>query len=295
MIDNIKLNVTQYFASMDGGHPAFDPIPHRHKVTLDWYRTEFTFAYSLFPKWDIQLEVPYDIKDQKVSYEALDGQPYDSPTGNLHHRTERLEKLGDIRILFNHFINRLLLSEDHIHFGIGLYIPTGKIEDNPYKLGALGIQHRHIQFGTGTFDPIFRTDYRYERDWWGLEVSTTINAKLYENRKGYKGASDFDYKIGPTAQITNWLGMGIHYTGIYQTRAFWDGDPDKNSGYNLRGIFLSAPIALSPTLTIIPMALYPTSVDVRSGADIFEMDWMLLFSLELIPTNKPQVKKSLFN
>lgn len=266
---------------MDGSHYSSNPVLHRHIVSLDWYRTELDTAYRFLSDWDVELDVPYDVKDEKVRYELPDGTPYDSPTGPLHHRTETLEGFGDLRLLFNYRPVNVFLEGDQLHAGFGSTIPTGRTEENPYELAALGIPHQHIQFGTGTFDPLLRFDYSIQRGFWGFDVALGLQAPLYENRKGYKGSTIFDAAIGPRFQFADWLCVAIHYTPVYQTRAFWDGEPDENSGYFLQGLTVRASVHLSSGLRVMLMAMRTLDVDVRAGGDSFEMDWMLGISLDV--------------
>lgn len=265
---------------MDGSHPSSDPIPHRHLVTLDWFRTEVQMARTLGALWDLELDIPYDVKDQTVRYELPDGTPYDSPTGPIHHRDERLEGIGDIRLVFNWRPEGLLMPGDRGHFGFGLSLPAGRTERNPYELAALGREHRHIQFGTGTVDPILRFDYTSGHGAFAFDVALGIQAPLYENPKGYHGSTVVDLTLGPRLSVTEWLSVAVHYTPVYQTRATWDDEPDENSGYFLQGITFTAPIRVGSSTTIVPMVLRTLSVDARSGADNFEMDWMVGISIQ---------------
>ena len=43
----------------------------------------------------LSLRVPYDVKDQRIDYRTLDGEPFAPPYGDIHHRTERLDGFGD--------------------------------------------------------------------------------------------------------------------------------------------------------------------------------------------------------
>lgn len=61
-----------------------------------------------------------------------------SPYGDIHHRAERFEGVGD--------------GELGISF-VGLTIPFGRTEPDPIERGRLGLKHEHIQFGSGTVGP----------------------------------------------------------------------------------------------------------------------------------------------
>ena len=254
---------------MDGSHPDDDPVPHRHRIELAWWRTELDASMALGDGWGMELYIPFDVKDQKVRFALPNGSSFDNPAGEIHHRTERLEGLGDIELSG-------LLEVAEWRFALGIGLPTGGIEEDPYELGALGRIHQHIQFGTGTFDPIARIS-------WSGEIGATlgIRAPLYENRKGYKGSTVIDFAAGPTLEITEGMSVSLRYTAMYQTRAEWKGEADRNSGYFLQGISASFPIDLGDGMVLRPSVLWSLDVDVRAGADNFEMEWLFGISLDL--------------
>ena len=258
---------------MDGSHPADQPVPNRHVVTLDWWRTELDVKRALTDEISLGLYVPYDVKDQRARFETTGGGSFSNPQGEIHHRTERLEGVGDLELTGDLFVEDLRLT-------LGFSLPTGRIEDDPYELGALGLRHRHIQFGTGTVDPIVRASASVPVDFLDFDISAGVRAPLYENRKGYRGSTVLDFTVGPRVSITDGLGASVHYIAQYQTRAYWDGEPDENAGYFLQGIGFSVPIELARGVVLRPSALYILDIDVRSGADNFEMEWLLGLSLE---------------
>ena len=56
-------------------------------------------------------------------------------------------------------IRGLFKTGDVVSTRFGTTIPIGRTEENPWKLGDAGIEHLHIQFGTGTFNPIANLRY----------------------------------------------------------------------------------------------------------------------------------------
>src|SRR5262245_51979174 len=128
---------------MDGSHPSDFPVPNEHIVRVDWWRTTLDATAALGKGFEGQLFIPYDVKKQSAKYELPDGTKFDNPDGDLHHRSERRDGLGDIELSVHYRLNRW-------RFTGGVAVPTGEIEHNPYELGGMGLPHRHIQFGTGT-------------------------------------------------------------------------------------------------------------------------------------------------
>ncbi|MBI4229968.1 MAG: hypothetical protein HY608_03950, partial [Planctomycetes bacterium] len=162
---------------------------------------------------------------------------------------------------------------------LGVALPTGQTERNPFHLGDAGIRHQHIQFGNGTVDPLLRAGYSSTWGRWNLACEAGARVPLYENRKRYQGPPEFDFSAGPHVRISDRFGARLQYALLYQDRASWDSATDENSGFSLQGVRLSAPIVLGRGVTLAPSGMYVYDVSSRGGGDTFEMDW--LFGLGL--------------
>lgn len=256
-------------------------MPHRHEVRLDWTRVQLDLAWSFAEKWDVELDIPYDVKVVKADYVLPDGTSFQNPRGDIHHRDERLEGFSDLKLFANVRPSNVLVADDRLHAGLGVSLPTGKTDSDPWELGDLGLKHQHIQFGTGTVDPLLRLDYALPADPVGMLASVALQAPLYENRHGYRGSTQLDLSVGPRFRAAETLVLGASWVFGWQGRATWDGDSDPNSGYVLQGVGLNAAVRLGPGATLIPSALRVYRIDPRGGGDSFEMDWVLGLALDL--------------
>ncbi len=272
-VDQMRVRIGFQAARLEGSHPDPNPVPNEHIVGLDWYRVVTGVTIALAPGWDGEVEIPYEIKKVTAKYVLPDGTEFDNPTGDLHHRDETLEGVGDLSLLGNRRIRNLLLDGDFLRVGIGFTVPTGRIHDDPYELGAIGAKHQHIQFGSGTIDPLVRLDYAWQPDGFGADMSFSMRQPLYEGSRGFRASGIFDLAVGPRARATDWLSISVHYVVSYQERAFWHDVADPNSGYLQQGISLAAPIGIGHGVTIVPTVLRTLSIRTRGGGDTFEMDW----------------------
>ncbi|HEV8231799.1 MAG TPA: hypothetical protein VGQ75_05585 [Thermoanaerobaculia bacterium] len=208
-----------------------DIPPHRHKIELSLFRTEISVGYGWNEKLLLAMRLPYEIKDQHVSYRTLDGQPFTPPYGDIHHRTETLRGFGDgeVGVSFS-------LAKDWLA-GAGVTIPLGRTEPDPIELGRRGLKHEHIQFGSGTFDP--KLSLQWSRPLGGIRIAASVDARipLYENEHGFKAPATVRWAAGPTVAIGS-TGIAAQYAGQYQSIGKWNGEVDEGTGFHNGGVFL---------------------------------------------------------
>lgn len=272
--EGFRVHLRTQFATLEGSHPDVDPIPNTHIVKLDWTRYETVLKLALSPVSEMELQMPYDIKDVEARYELPDGTEFENPQGNLHHRTEKLEGFSDFKLLWNFTLDDWRLSA-------GVNLPVGDTVEDPYALGDLGLNHQHIQFGTGTCDPLARVS-RLVHLWEGVNLNLGVGAHvpLVENRHGYQGPPMVDSEAGARVELTEWMSISATYSFLYQGRAYWSGVPDVNTGYTMQGIQVTLPINVGGTY-IFPSVYKALRVDVRDDADTFELDWIATLAVEV--------------
>ena len=225
---------------------ATTPIPdHRHFVTLDLIHTGFSVDYGLTSGLTASLRVPYDIKEQTVRYTTLDGQPYVPPYGDIHHRTETLRGFSDLQLTALFPIGPLLV-------GAGLWLPSGQTVPNPIVLGREGKKHEHIQFGSGTVDPLLSILWTQPLGGrYSLRVTADGQFPFYENDHGFKAPLTVRYAAGPHL-LLGATDVSIEYAGQYQGIGRWDGEIDEGTGFHNGGVFVRATFPLWSGLFVAP-------------------------------------------
>ena len=190
------------------------------------------------------LSIPYAIKSQDASVEEIE--PASSAekrailaNQNIHHRDETYRGFSDFSLQFSHIRLGILHGGDHFVASLGTSIPIGKTEDDPFKLGDAGLKHLHIQFGTGTFNPL--AEVHYVTPLFGdFSMSVSIGGQFpfYENSRTYRGSMEVTSTAEVKYHLLDWLTLHTTYLGFYQSYAYWDGEQDINSGLALNaGLF----------------------------------------------------------
>ncbi len=256
---------------------------HRHEVKLNVVRFDIGLKYQISRQFQLDAMLPFEIKDQDANIGGLDKIDDEEMRKKIllyqeiHHRDETYRGFSDMDLLFAYHRHGLLLNNDMLSAKFGTTIPLGKTEDNPWKLGEMGMEHLHIQFGTGTFNPI--ADLRYSLPiFGGLRANASVRGKypLYENSKDYLGSKDITYTAGLNYRATDWLSFQTSYLGLYQSYAHWAGEIDINTGLRFSMASMGASIAtpynvpLSITL-MLPIQQETLYDDSASGNDAFKL------------------------
>ena len=263
---------------------------HRHHVKLNIFRIDIGLKYQFNSEWMLETNIPYETKIQEATIEELPQYPVTSlerkaiaRNRDNHHRNETYMGPTDTDIFLGYQTQGLFVDHDFLMGRIGTTIPLGKTEEDPWKLGDAGLEHLHIQFGTGTFNPI--ADLHYGLPLYkGLRANISIRGKLpfYENSKTYRGSREVTYTAGLHYSLSDWLSFQAGYLGFYQSFAYWAGEQDINSGLRFSMASFAAsvitpynvPLSLAVMLPLQQETLYDDTDALLDGAyeerDAFE-------------------------
>lgn len=246
---------------------------HRHKVNLNIYRVDIGLKYKIGSRWEIETNIPYESRIQEASIEEIDPLTEDQRQAvirnrDIHHRNETYTGPTDIDLLVGYNIQGILTEDDFLMGRIGTTIPIGRTEEDPWILGKAGLEHLHIQFGTGTFNPIGDIHYNIPV-YKGIAVTTNLRSKfpLYANNKTYRGSRELTYIGGLNFRPNKWISVQAGYLGFYQSYARWAGEIDINTGLRFSMASFGAafstpyniPIAIAFMLPLHQETLYDDS------------------------------------
>ncbi len=253
-------------------------------------RFDIGLKYQLNEQWRLEAALPYEIKSQDASIEPVDSIDTSEQRNaiirnqDIHHRNETYRGISDMNLLLTYNREGIFRKHDQLTAKLGTTIPFGKTEEDPWKLGDMGLEHLHIQFGTGTFNPTANLHYSLPI-YGGLVGNISVGGKFpfYENSKTYRGSWDVTYTAGLNYRVNNWLSLQTSYLGLYQSYAYWAGEKDINTGlrFSLASIGVSlatpynVPLSITLMLPIQQETLYDDSTAFLDGkyeeSDAFEL------------------------
>lgn len=218
----------------DGGSVAV-PL-YRHEVSLDYARVEFGLKYTIAPGWDVVGRVPWEQKQQQSSVGFGDAAtPHERAAMQrnveIHHRSVTLRGISDLMLLGRRRWSGLWREGDALSVAAGTTIPTGRTVENPYRLGEQGVQHLHIQFGTGTYDPLLEGSYSAPlAGRFSAGVYLAARTPFYENDRAFRAPPDATFGVHLAHRPTDRLQLRIEGAVFAQGYGYWDGLRDENTG-----------------------------------------------------------------
>lgn len=222
---------------------------HEHHVRLNLFHSELDAAYGLRPNLAMSLRLPFDVKDQRVRYTTLTGEPFVPPYGDIHHRSETLRGISDGDVLLLWAPPPRSLSR--WRFALGTTLPLGHTVEDPVELGREGKKHEHLQFGHGVFEP--EAEIAWSRPMRKIVAAAMLQATVPVSTSsgGYRPPKNFRWSVGPSFNLGR-VGVAVSMNGQYQTIARWHGEIDEGTGFTNGGLRLQISMPVRTGLTITP-------------------------------------------
>lgn len=158
----MQLSATVSFTPIHTSHvegcPDLGPVcnagpvqPYQHDQHLYFTELDGTVELGLIPHLAFAATVGVRQAVSRIDYLDLAGNPYTPPNPDYHHRNETLTGAVDPWLMLHAGGALAGFTADA---RAGFTLPLGSTVQDPFRLGDLGLPHEHIQFGTGTFDPV---------------------------------------------------------------------------------------------------------------------------------------------
>jgi thiol-disulfide isomerase/thioredoxin len=177
--------------------------------------------YGLLPNLAIQGVVPFGLVQTRTKYTDLADNPITLTYPSIHHRNETLVGPRDPQLLLHHGMK---LWGFDVSERLGASLPLGRVVPNPYELGAEGLPHEHIQFGTGTVDPLLGLDLSRDLGRFSLAAFAFAQVPLYRDRYGYQaGTRVLGGLVASSGLGLNGPSFRLSATGVQEFPERWDG------------------------------------------------------------------------
>ncbi len=251
-------------------------IHYWHVQTITIGELDLTVARGLRPGAGLELLLPLRLIRSRIRYEDVARQPITLQYPDGHHRNETPVRIAD-PTLSMHIARAGEVW--NLAGRVGLSIPIGRTEPNPFALGRLGLPHEHFQFGSGTWDPVLAV--AAGRELGRGTLSTTAQAHLVFNRNshGFQAGDRFNGNLSLTHPLP-WQGSGYLAFDITREQAEqWNGrlEEEGNLGRTDALLSLGAGHAFGPVGSLALSMGVPIYSKVRGEQGdqplVFTLNW----------------------
>jgi thiol-disulfide isomerase/thioredoxin len=240
-----------------------------HDQDIGVREVRFDISVRISKRWSAWAAVGGRWANLAIVYRDATGAPVTILNPSLHHRTETVygwidtELGGELTLPVDSGRRRKFALRTRL----GLSLPTGLTQEDPFVLGDKGLSHQHIQTGTGTFDPMLSVSAGgVVKDWqWGASLWT--RQILYANSKGYQGGSRYaaGVSLGRSITIVN---LRASLDATHESAEIWGGTKhtdDGNLGRTDLLAGLTASVRVAPQLAMDVSVRVPVYTRVVGG------------------------------
>jgi hypothetical protein len=217
-----SINVVHDAGCADLANCTEVPVQPLYLHDQDIYPTELrtVFELGLSPSWGLEAQLPFRVLATRIRFATPAGAPYVPLDRDVHHRNETLAGIGDPWLLGRY---GTMLGGALVTLRAGLSLPLGRTEQNPFALGDMGQRHQHIQFGTGTFDPVAAADM--SKGFGLMQVSAYVQGQvsLYQNRHGFRAPARGYAGVQLGTRLIGKLNGAVGPDFLYEGPERWDG------------------------------------------------------------------------
>ena len=168
----------------------------------------------------VELQVPLRLNYTTIQFRALDGTPVTLDYENIHHRNETLFGLGDPWVQGRYAFP---LGPLQLTARAGFTVPLAKTVEDPFALGAAGQPHQHVQFGSGTVQPLLGLEAGRTWDAWSARLWGQAQLSVAENSHGFRAGHRFNLGVSSTVKLTDALRVSAGADVANEQPERWDG------------------------------------------------------------------------
>ena len=244
-LSGTTVHVVHEAGCADIGNCTEVPVQPAYLHDQNLYPAELRLSgeYGINRTFGVELQVPFRLVKTTIRYTTPEGQPYEPLDPGVHHRNEVVAGPADVWLLLR---IGTLWNKWWLAARPGASLPVGKTVENPFTLGEHGLRHQHIQFGSGTFDPILVLEASRTFEPVTLEMFAQGQASLYENSHGYRAPWRASGGAAVSTKLFGDLNGALGGEVFHDDAERWDGNIRQDGNLGRTEILASA--ALRQTL-----------------------------------------------
>ena len=134
---------------------------------------------------------------------------------SIHHHRELLAGLGDVQLALH---RALRFQPLRVGLRLGVSLPFGQVHQDPYALEREDRSHEHLQFGTGTVDPVVALDASLG----SVSAFAFAQIPIYQGPTGYRAGARFSGGVVAQRSLGK-LSLRLAGSALHETAERWQG------------------------------------------------------------------------
>jgi hypothetical protein len=195
---------------------------------------------GLTERFGLEAQLPLRFTRTTVVFRRLDRTAFTPDYENIHHRNETLLGLGDPWVSGR---GAWKLGGVALVGRLGVSLPLGRTEPNPFELAERGLAHQHIQFGTGTFSPVLSVEASGMLGGFRLQGSGQTQLFLYPNGNGYQAGNRFTLGVSVERTVVERLRVSLGADVLNEQPERWNGEVRQDGNVGRTDVLAGATLA----------------------------------------------------
>lgn len=197
-----------------------DEPPQLHDQRFAIGELRASLEHGLTDALGVELQLPLRLNRTTIQFRRLDGTPVTLDYENIHHRDETLFGLGDPWLMGRYAFS---LGGVRLATRVGFTVPLGRTEEDPFALGEAGQPHQHVQFGTGTVQPLLALEAGRQWGSWGARLWGQAQLSLVENHHGFRSGNRFGFGLAGLFKLGSSLRLSAGADLAHEQPERWNG------------------------------------------------------------------------
>ena len=188
-------------------------------------------SYWFTEQLSLEFMIPYRLTHVEASFLNSSGDLLPDDFESIHHRDEIVQGIGDVRIGIGYRgdLNDLWAGARY-KVKVGLTIPTGSIEPDPFVLGSQKLWHQHLFYGTGTFNPWLSFSFSAPVGPVTIAGWSSCVLPLYRGDHDYRSSKFVLGSLGVSYSLSDSFSVFANQEVFFETPATWGENVARNSG-----------------------------------------------------------------
>ncbi|HLL55897.1 MAG TPA: hypothetical protein VK447_20205 [Myxococcaceae bacterium] len=218
-----------------------DEPPQLHDQNFYIAELRPILEYGLLDGLSLELQLPVRLHRSTIQFERLDGTPFVPDYESIHHRNETLFGLADPWLSAR---GTWQLGDVRVTGRLGVTLPIGATVPDPFALADEGLAHQHVQFGTGTFNPVLGADASRRFGEVDLRAYGQAQLMLYENRYRYRAGNRFATGVLGTLPLGGGFRVSLSADVVNEQPERWSGVIRQEGNLGRTDVLVGASLAV---------------------------------------------------